>query len=641
MNDPIRFALGVHLHQPVGNFGEVFDDHLHHVYGPLVEALERQDILPVTLHLSGPLLAWLERYGQGFLDNVGRLVADRRLELLLAGYDEPILASLPPEDRIEQIARMRDAIRHRFGVEPAGLWLTERVWEPDLPHDLARAGISYVLVDDRHFLVAGHDREQLHLPWRTEAGGGRVALFPIDEHLRYLVPFRPPEELAEYLRALRGAGHRLAVLADDGEKFGGWPGTRKWVYEDGWMERFGATIRELIVSNEIRLTTFGDALNALPSGGLTYLPSASYREMEAWSLPVGAGRRLRVLEHELSAERLAGPVGALIRGTHWKSFLVKYPESNRMHKKMLALSALCRARGDEPSIRAAVGRAQCNDAYWHGVFGGLYLPHLREAIWRNLAEAESALRAAEGLAAEWVDLDADGTREIWIHSDRFSAVLSPARGGAIEEYTIFGTGINHADVLMRRPELYHDRPDSEGPPPTEAEGGDGAPSIHELEERMAIEEPLAVDLEPRAMLVERLVGAAATRETFLSATWQAMRSWSSAEMEATMEMDAAGVTIRCIAAGLEKRVGFGSDGTIHVTYRWDVPPSPPEEYWFVSELSLFRPLTIDAPDAERWTYPVETVSKSERGFDRTVQGEATVLRWAAAAGAARLTISPT
>src|SRR6266436_5135757 len=121
--------------------------------------------------------------------------------------------------------------------------------------------------------------------------------------------------------------------------------------------------------------------------------------MEAWALPAHAVTRLVALERDLGEERVAGPDGAFLRGGHWRNFLVKYPEANRMHKKMLALSALCRERGDPPAARRAIGRSQCNDAYWHGVFGGLYLPHLRAAIWRNLALAEGELRRGEGLAA--------------------------------------------------------------------------------------------------------------------------------------------------------------------------------------------------------------------------------------------------
>src|SRR6266536_4346352 len=153
--------------------------------------------------------------------------------------------------------------------------------------------------------------------------------------------------------------------------------------------------------------------------------------METWALPPKAAARLVALERDLGQERVSGPDGALVRGWHWRNFLVKYPEANRMHKKMLVLSALCRERGDPPAARRAIGRAQCNAAYWHGVCGGLYLPHLRAAIWRNLALAEGELRRGEGRAVERLDLDGDGVEELWIHSDSFSALVSPQRGGVI------------------------------------------------------------------------------------------------------------------------------------------------------------------------------------------------------------------
>ena len=238
---PIRFAFGLHLHQPVGNFDHVFAQHVEDVYRPLLDALADREFLPVVLHLSGPLLEWLEQHEPSYLDRLGRLAADGRVELLLAGFYEPVLASLPRGGpRRADPAGCTRRCSSRFGVDARGLWLTERVWEPELAADLADAGVRYALVDDRHFLVTGFTADQLHAPFWTESDGKRVALFPIDERLRYLIPFRPPEETADYLRELRGAGHRLAVLADDGEKFGGWPGTKEWVYGKGWLDRFMA-----------------------------------------------------------------------------------------------------------------------------------------------------------------------------------------------------------------------------------------------------------------------------------------------------------------------------------------------------------------------------------------------------------------
>jgi len=639
---PIRFVVGLHLHQPIGNFDHVFQQHLEDVYQPLLDRLAGAEFLPAVLHISGPLLDWLEAHASWYLDRVGELAAAGRLELLLAGYYEPVLASLPREDRLEQIGWMRETVQRRFGVDASGLWLTERVWEPELAADLADAGVRYALVDDRHFLVTGFERDRLHAPYWTESSGRRVALFPIDERLRYLIPFRPPEETADYLEKLRAAGHRLAVLADDGEKFGGWPGTKEWVYERGWLDHFMRTIRARVEQGAVQLSTFADALQHVPSGGIAYLPTASYREMEAWSLPAPAAIRLLRLERDLGEERMAGPDGALVRGAHWRNFFVKYPESNRMHKKMQALSALARRRGDPPEVRRAIGRAQCNDAYWHGVFGGLYLPHLREAIWANLAAAEAALRRGQGLAGEVLDLDADGHDEIWVHSDRFSAVMSPARGAAVEEYVLFSSGINYANVLTRRIEAYHVTALEHHE--AQLQGG-GTPSIHDLESGVRLDERPPVDAEDRALFVERILAPGVTAEAYARGDYAPICSWARAPAAHQIERPRGAVGLRCTVAApggrqLVKTLRFARDGELSVSYEWDPALAGPDDV-FTTELSLFRPLEVRCePAGEVWRYPVETVAKSERGLDRTLQGESTTLRWPASAGSARVTLVP-
>jgi hypothetical protein len=607
VTEPLRLVFGVHLHQPVGNLDHVFQDHVRDVYRPLVTRMAEADFLPITLHISGPLLEWLEAHEGEYLDLVGRLAAEGKVELLLSGLTEPVLAMLPRADRLEQIGWMREALRRRFGVEASGLWLTERVWEPDLAGDLARAGVQYVLVDDRHFLVAGFRRDQLHGPFRTEHDGQTLALFPIDEQLRYLVPFKPPAETAGYLRRLRVAGHRMAVLADDGEKFGGWPGTREWVYEKGWLAEFVQVMRALREAGEVALVTPAAALREVPSAGLAYLPSASYREMEQWALPAEASLRLARLEAELGAERVNDADGALVRGTHWRHFLVKYPEANRMHKKMVALSELCRARGEPAPARRAIALAQCNDAYWHGVFGGLYLPHLRQAVWRNLAQAEGALRAGEGLAWEALDLDGDGHVELWLHSAACSVLVSPWRGGAVEEFTRFGEGVNYADVLTRRREAYHTTPS-----PT--------------------------DLDDRAILQERVLAGDVTRESLAAGDYQPLRSWARVSLAHQVRQEHGHVDVLLEGEGLTKRLRFTPEGVLEAHYTWDASAQV-EGAQFTTELSLSRPLELRAsPEAVVWAYPIATVAKSERGLDETVQGTAYLVRWPAALGRATLTL---
>jgi len=631
---PLRFVFGLHLHQPVGNFDHVIADHVRDVYRPIIERATAAGFFPLTLHVSGPLFEWLEQHDTPWLDMIGRLATDSRVELLLAGFDEPILAALPRPDRLEQIGRMHEYLQRRFGVQATGLWLTERVWQPELAADLATAGVEYALVDDRHFLASGFRHDELHRPHHTESDGQRVGLLAIDERLRYLIPFRPPEETASYLKQLRAQGHGLAVLADDGEKFGGWPGTKEWVYGSGWLDNFLKTMEGLKTAGEIELTTGQRAFREAPSGGLAYLGTASYREMEKWALPPAAQRELTTLEEELGPEQLAA-ASAFVRGGHWHHFLVKYPESNRMHKAMVALSTLSRSRCDPPEARRAIGRAQCNDAYWHGVFGGLYLPHLRNAIWRQLAIAERALRRGESLAYEELDLDYDGYPELWIHSAEFSAVISPHRGGAVEVLTRFSDLINLADVLTRRRESYHELPKQQ------AHGhGDsgGTASIHDIEKASRLTALPPVDAEPRAILVERLLGADVSADDYASAKYTAIRSWAAAPMRARVSVSADSATVVLQGGGndLEKRLTFDRAGRLDVAYTWNGSAAPANAV-FAPELSLARevPLRVQ-PDADVWRSTIITVARSERGFEETVQGISLTPRWPASLGACSL-----
>lgn len=673
---PIRFCFGLHLHQPIGNFGYVFEQHVRDVYLPFLERISAHEFFPVSLHISGPLLEWLEANDTRYLDALGRLASDGRVELLLAGFYEPVLASLTRQDRLQQIAWMREALQQRFGVDARGLWLTERVWEPDLAADLHDAGVEFALVDDRHFLVSGFARDQLHAPIRTEHDGRSIALFPIDERLRYLIPFQPAVDTAKYLRKLRARGHQLAVLADDGEKFGGWPGTRDWVYDRGWLDSFLKVMQEQIGAGEVVLSRFADALRDVPSGGLAYLATASYREMEGWSLPVESAVRLAALERDLGEERIAGPDGALVRGAHWRNFLVKYRESNRMHKKMLALTALCRERGDPAAARRAIGRSQCNDAYWHGVFGGLYLPFLRAAVWEQLAEAERLLRRGEPLVCETRDIDFDGHKELWVHSSEFSAIVSPERGGVVEELTRFAQAatVNLADTLTRRREAYHvtameqaraKRESSvavakgEGEPSVRRDAGverdghtasgsspapggsasESAPSIHDLEHRRHLDDLPPVDLDDRALFIERVIGAEVTREQYERAAYTPLaRFTTSLPYEVATGREHVDVTLRSPDGRMEKRLRFARDGAVRASFVWN-PADYLESAWFTTELSCVRDTTlVCTPAAEIWSHAIETLAQSERGFDRTVQGVSYLVRWPVRLGKAEVEI---
>jgi alpha-amylase len=313
--------------------------------------------------------------------------------------------------------------------------------------------------------------------------------------------------------------------------------------------------------------------------------------------------------------------------------MVKYAEANRLHKKMMALTALCRTAGDPPEARRAIGRAQCNDAYWHGVFGGLYLPHLRDGVWYQLARAEALLRSGEGAAWELRDIDADGQDELWIHDATFSAIVSPARGGVIEEYTVFTHGINYANTLTRRREPYHD---------AAAQGGHGEASEGErtVGVRPGTDLP-PLDLEPRALIRERALAPEVDEEMYARADYDPAWSVSSAHLTMDVGYTAQGVlvTFRSALAGVpvfEKRYHFLTGGGLDVEYRWNGAVMGGAAC-FAPEVSYSGPMEITAtPGAPVWDYEIVTVAKSEKALEQTVQGRSVTPRWPIAAGEARL-----
>ena len=121
----IYFSLGIHNHQPVGNFDHVFAKAYERAYRPFLEIALQHPQIRFSLHTSGPLFEWLEKHEQGYFDLVGKLVERQQVELLGGAFYEPILSILPRADALEQIARMKDYIRRQFGVTPRGAWRSE------------------------------------------------------------------------------------------------------------------------------------------------------------------------------------------------------------------------------------------------------------------------------------------------------------------------------------------------------------------------------------------------------------------------------------------------------------------------------------------------------------------------------------
>ena len=457
----ISLALVLHNHQPVGNFGWVIAETYERAYLPMLEALERHPGIRVGLHYSGPLLEWIRSERPGFLERLAALVARDQVELLGGGYFEPVLASLPERDRIDQLRRMAVEIERIGGRRPAGAWLAERVWEPDLPTSIVDAGYRWTVVDDNHFRAAALGDEALWGPYTTEDQGRLLTLFGSDRWLRYGIPFGSLHEIVERLEAnATAAGDRLGFMGDDGEKFGGWPGTSTHCWgPNGWVDGFFGAVE---ASTAITTVTPSDWLAGHRPIGRIYIPTASYFEMGEWALPADQGPAFEAAVKTAEGEGAAW--GRWLQGGFWRNFQVKYREVNDLHKQMLRASDLVAGMPPGPDADRArdhLHQGQSNDCYWHGVFGGIYISHMRLATHEHLIAAEdlvdrsARLAGTVGDAIARVDTDLDGTDNILVTAAGQVAVIDPGEGGGLGTWDI--RAVRHAltAVMRRRPEAYH------------------------------------------------------------------------------------------------------------------------------------------------------------------------------------------
>jgi len=454
MTAKTTLMIGLHSHQPVGNFDKVMELAYQQAYVTLLDYLDRHPTVKVTLHYTGCLLEWLEAHHPDLLERIRGVVERGQAEIMSGGFFEPILAVLPPGDAAAQIEMLNEYVRTHFGYNPKGFWLAERVWEPTVPTFAAGAGLSYTVLDQSHFLSSGIGKDDANGYYMTEDQGNTLAVFPIDYTLRYTIPWKPMQDTIDYLRKKHDAHPgRGWTFADDGEKFGSWPETWENIILKGWFEEFFLRIEE--ASEWLQTQTFSEFLATHSPSGRAYFPTGSYPEMLRWSLPPHVARPLQKFLKSLPDT----DDKEFVQAGFWRNFMAKYPEANNLHKRMIRASRRVAASKEDPEIvekaRTHVLRSQCNCPYWHGVFGGLYLNFLRHATYAEMLAGEALAAPVEGLLIEQEDFDADGQHEVIIETSPQVLIFSPHEGGALREWDWRAFPTNLIDTMARRRETYH------------------------------------------------------------------------------------------------------------------------------------------------------------------------------------------
>ena len=676
----VIFSFATHNHQPIGNFDHIFEESYRKSYLPFIELAERFPKVRFATHFTGILLEWIEANYPEHITRIKGMVERGQLEMISGGYYEPILSVFSEEDRQAQITMLSDKIRELFQTDPTGFWLAERVWEQPLASTLANAGIKYVLLDDTHFLYAGLSDQDLTGYYMTEDSGQTIAAFPISKPLRYAIPFQNVDETIRILGdAASESGDRIVTFADDGEKFGVWPETYKHVYEDGWLEEFFAKLSEN--ADWISFLPPGEALTKVKPRGRIYLPNASYAEMMQWSLPTAeANARYDQFIHDLDDDKAHwDQYRSFVRGGYWRNFFTKYPEANQLHKHVLRTSErilmLAKKKKKVEDARKELLKAQCNDPYWHGVFGGIYLSNLRHANFSALVRADRLADEAEktkGIRMEAVDFDADGEDEVILETPALSIFVHPSVGGMISEIDFKPRAFNATNILARRKEAYHDKI-------SQARHGDNshAASIHEgLKAKEAgLEHLLTYDWYRRGSMIEHFTWADSQpdwqrgfeelgdfvmsafewswnktkRVLTLSRKGNVLGKPISMTKEISINRDLNAFEVQYLLTNESEetlRFQFASEWAFHL-----LAPDAPDRYYESDGTKLSSPamnssgtieatnirlvdeylrvaIGIAAKDAHHIVrYPLETVSMSEGGFERVFQGSVVLPAW--------------
>ncbi len=645
----------------------VLEEAYTHAYMPFFHVLKEFPDIKINIHFSGYLFSWLYEHKPDYIKLLVKLKKKGQLEIVSGGMYEPVLALLPEEDGISQIKMHQDLMESVFHERPNGAWLAERVYEPQIPKILHKSDIAYTLVDDNHFKSIGLEDKDLYGYFITESEGHPLFVFPGLEYLRYSIPFKPLSIIDEYFKGIESEKGNLAVFGDDGEKFGLWPGTFDSVYTEKWLQTFFQYLTEN--KSWLKTSTFSEYIGQNRPKDRIYLGCESYKEMGEWCLPPVLAKEYGELLHKTNI-----PYGEFLRGGYFKNFLIKYCESNDMHKKMLRLSKKAKKNAE---ARNHVLMAQANDSYWHGVFGGLYLPHLRASVYTHLIEAQKLLDSKKPFVNGYIeDINIDGYDEAVVSNNILEAVFFLKEGGALYALDYKPSSVNILATLERRYEGYHDKiKDALSP-----DVADGTKTIHDMviAKEKGLDQYLHYDWHRRGSFIDHVMSGDVTLETFYRSEYYEPGDFVKEPYKASLMK-----TKGTIKAGLEREGHFRKDGSdwqlavkkdfllneggeeLVVTYRieGDVPEpfligiecnfaflGSGEKRYMETDAGRY-PLTIkealtaskniichdpyqnvvvslewDTP-REIWTFPVEVVSLSEQGFERNYQSTMIMPIW--------------
>ena len=297
-----------------------------------------------------------------------------------------------------------------------------------------------------------------------------------------------------------------------------------------------------------------------------------------------------------------------------------------------------------------------------------------------MIKADTLLSRALGRPDHWVDdvaadLNFDARQEVQLANDQLVATIAPAAGGMLYELDVRSIALNLAASITRRPEAYHQKI-------LAGAGNDHqqAASIHDriVMKQDDLDQRLQYDAYPRKSLIDHFfdtgvsldtvaAGLAAERGDFLTSPYEAKLRRSSDRIQVQLTREGAvdglpvkvtkGVTIERGSSTLDIAYlveGLPADRPLEFAVEMNfagLPSGADDRFFFDASQNRLGHLgtRLDLHDVDClglidqwqgielrlesnqptnfWTFPIETVSQSEGGFELVHQSVAVLPHW--------------
>ena len=230
----MKWANFLHFYQPAGQQEEIIEAIVSQSYKPVLESIQKNKRIRLTLNVNGALLELFDKYGHDRLIDILREIgSEKRVEFTSSSKYHAFLPFLGEKEIIRQI-ELNDAANKFFlgdGYNPQGFFPPEMGYKEELASIIEGLGFKWIILDEIacEGKVGAVDYNKIY-----KIKGTSLSVFFRERRLSNLIMsavVRSKETLTESMREDLKSG-RYLVTAMDVETFGHHrPGLEKMLFD--------------------------------------------------------------------------------------------------------------------------------------------------------------------------------------------------------------------------------------------------------------------------------------------------------------------------------------------------------------------------------------------------------------------------